>query len=383
MRRRDFNPQVRDFKGAIVWLRDHGLEPTRVAGIFDITVNKVNVAFFRDKVRLVKRSTALLKAFDNRVEISADKNFFEIEHNHPKIRLTKRVRDLEDAIEQYGRRFWQGVRFLNGTPELGRLLRAVSQPAADNIPLLRVLARLHHLECETYLHAGYALSAMDFGLKAYGYSEYIYKHTRSSVDLERLAKTVLLISNSCISRRDMKRAQTWLKIADQAFIALSRQSTNLDPEYHRQLASAQRFAGEWSAARTNLLRAENLLTDFKDTPTKAAVKDMGDRVLNVIAATPKWDDSQELLQLALREWPEYDSHRASNVNWTAACGFITDSLSAHRQASDLLEKYKSISQGFGLQSSGAYLLSLTPHIPRELRVKWVFFALSYNAYRDK
>src|SRR4051812_14492542 len=132
MRRRDFNPEVRDFKGAIVWLRDHGLEPARVASIFDITVNKVNVDFLRGKARLLKRSTTLLNAFDNWAGISADKDFFEVDHNQPQIRLAKRVRDLEDAIEQYGRRFWQGVRFLNGTPELGRLLRAVSQPGPDN-----------------------------------------------------------------------------------------------------------------------------------------------------------------------------------------------------------------------------------------------------------
>jgi hypothetical protein len=385
MRRRKFDPEIPDLGGVIKWLRDHGLTPKETADILAMTPNYVNVSLHRSHLdENPKRILPLLGILDARGTVAEDQSFFTTEDDVDWSTPTKGIQDIERRIEKYEKRVWRGVRNLKGAAELGRLLRTFSRPASDNIPLLRLLARVHHLESQTYSHAGYSKSALECGLKAYGYCEYIYRQTHSPLDLERLAKTVLVISNSFISRGDIKRARVWLNIARQAFAEISTYGRDgVDPEYLRQLASTQRNSGQFDEARKNLSRAGTILPTTQPNVTPAAVKDMGDRVLYVIGRKPEWDKSRELLESALDEWPEYDHHRASNLNWTVACGHLTDSPSIHREVERLLLEHGNEAQGFGLQSTATYLLSLTPRIPERLRHDWVFFALSYNAYRNK
>lgn len=386
MRRRIFDPAFHDLSGPIKWLRGHGLTPSQVSDVLSVTPNLVNVTLHRSREDRSQKLIPLLMSLDNRAvsfELNS-KTFTRLDREIPSLQSPRRIRKLEQEINDYNRHFWKGVPYLRGTSELGRFLQRLSRPASDNISSLRLVAQIYYLECETHLHAGYAASALHFGLGAYGYSEYIYRQTRNSTDLKRLAKTALLISNSCISRRDIARAGRWLTIARQAFAASSsKYLKHPDPEYLRQLASTQRHTGTISEARKNLTLAAQVLPDYEPDTTTAAVKDMGDRVLHVIADTPEWDESRALMHVALQSWPVYDSHRASNVNWTAACGLLTDSPDAQREALQFLETYRHVSDGFGLQSSTRYLLSLTPRVPDQLRHDWVLFALSYNAYRNK
>jgi hypothetical protein len=380
MRRRIFNPEKRDLSGVIRWLRDHGLSPAETAGVLGTTIDYVNVNFHRSQERgQPARIVPLLRSLDNRAA-GVNEELFKPQAADDSQRSPKNIRNIESKVHEYERHVWRGVRYLTGTSELGGLLQSFSRPAADNIPRLRLLARAYQMESHTYSHGGYVRSGLTFGLEAYATSEYVYRLTRNRSDLEHLAKTVLVISNSFISRRDFARADHWLKIARQAFVGVGRHP---DPEYLRQLASIQRNQGDFCEARKNLSKAAEILPHYQPGISEVAVRDMGDRVLFAIAQTPKWDDSQELLQLALQQWPDYDHHRGSNVIWTVACGLLTDSPSVQQEALQLLEKHQNVTEGFALQSTGAYLLSLTPRIPEELRRDWVLFALSYNAYRNE
>lgn len=372
MRRRRFKTELPDLSGAIRWLRERGLSPKQVADILKLSSNHVNVALHRNRQREAsKRIAPLLSSVDGRAaNVKRAEDFFRPKGLAPQLHQPKRIRELEEQFDAFGRRAWEGIRYLSGTYELGYTLRALSRPSTVNVPLLRLQARAYYFEAETYLHAGYARSALDFGLKSFGNWEYVYQQTRDPWDMERLAKTILLISSSFTSRRDVLRARQWLDIARKAFEGAdpAKQRTP-DPEYLRQVASTQRNTGAIVDARQNLALAEQILCDSQDT-TEAAVKDMGERVLNVIADTPEWDKSRELLQLALEQWPEGDPHRASNVNWTVACGLLVDSAIANDDALVLLENYKDLSEGFGLQSTGAFLLGLTPRLPHSLRREW-------------
>jgi hypothetical protein len=264
------------------------------------------------------------------------------------------------------------------------MLQKVSGPAGNNLPLLRVQARLHTLAAETYLHSGYAASALRVGLEAHGLWEWIFQRSSNALDLEQLAKTLLVISNGCISRRDMRRAHAWLELAEQAFRSShSIRHLHPDPEYLRQRASIARGVGDIVDARRRLKQARAELPYTVPNPTKAQLNDMADRVLNVISDMPRWDDSRQLFEDALMSWSRFDSHRASNLLWTVSGGLQTDSSAIQNEALDLLEKYKSITEGFGLQSTGAFLLGLTPRVPKYLQKSWAMFAISYNAYSEK
>lgn len=383
MRRKSYVEKLPDLSGVVVWLRQRGMRSRRVADLLNLTRSNVDAKINRSKSRTEVDEVAT--TLDHRAAQTEQAGFSgKLESSELELNTSRGFEKTEALVTDYSISFWQGVRFLNGTRELGKLMRRPSQPSQENLPLLRLDARLKHLQCETHLHAGYATRGLEFGLDAYGTWEYIFKQTRSKTDLHRLAKTILLISNCFISRKDYKRARRWLLVGKQAF---DRIASQFDPEWLRQMASLERASGNIPAARTLLNEAGTALSDYKSElnapPTEAGVRDMRDRVLYLIEDVPNWEKSCELLDFAFCAWPEYDSHLPSNVNYTAACGLMTDSHAVNLAALDLLEKHGKTSSGFGRQSTATFLLRLTLDIPKKYRRDWILFALSYNAYANK
>jgi hypothetical protein len=63
----------------------------------------------------------------------------------------------------------------------------------------------------------------------------------------------------------------------------------------------------------------------------------GTRHLNLLPGFD-WDRSQEIHNIAVKQFGQGSLEEAINVNWTVACGLATDSPDIHKQARDLLSK---------------------------------------------
>lgn len=371
----------RDYSGAIRWQFEHGVSPALTARLFDKAETSIPVIRFRDANRLIPRKVENVLLATESAGSSADQLLATV-HPEDDYRMPFKVGELERQIDNFGQHFWKKVRDHRGAKELGLLLRKVSRPSWDNIPLRRAAARLYHLLAEIYLHAGCCRSSLRFGARAYEAELALYRETLSRDELFSIGKTSLLISQALINRSEFKTALPWVNRSKKAFEAGSHQ---VDPEHYKQLATIQFHNGSATEAKQNYREAGKLLADytFKRNVTDAEVKDISERHLYVIDDRADWEKGFALMEYALRAWPKDDIHRALNVNWAAAAGLISGSKEGSRLAIDTLRKNADLSRGYFHPQTVTELLLMTPKLPKTLRPGWVRFSLHYNAFRNK
>jgi hypothetical protein len=112
------------------------------------------------------------------------------------------------------------------------------------------------------------------------------------------------------------------------------------------------------------------------------LKMSSERVLNLIAPPfPRLDDELILLDEAKKTYGADSLEASMCVHWAAACGFCTDSPTAHALALDLILENQSNAARFGHQATIAKLLPLALELPARNRTRWVRLALYQNAYR--
>jgi len=378
-----------DYSSAIRWLVERGVSRDLIARYFKKTPASIPIIAWREKSGLGPKSFSLVRSELDQTGAEADSL---LDATGKELKATKRslldleepparIRDLEEEIDDFGSRFWRKVRNHSGIRELGLILRRISLPGEDNLPLLRARARILHLTTEIYLHAGYSRTALIYGKQAYRLLDAIYRASLARSDLERIAKLCLLISQAFIIRQEFGAAERWLERSRKAFEAAS--VNVIDPEYLRQLAMVQIKRKNIDQAVINLRKAGELLPEYQKNATDAQVRDISERFLNFFGEKPDWEAAFELKDYALKNWPEYDIHRAINVNWAASVALSTDSPEAHQKAEELLKAYGHLSKGFLHQETRTFLLKLTPELPKELWADWVQFCLNYNAFRNK
>lgn len=370
----------RDYSGAIRFLADRKIPHGQIARLFDKAEKSIPVIAWREANGLIPREVEKVLGETNSAGLDADRLLKNARVKEVYIEEPSSITDLEARIDAFGQRFWQKVKDGKGVKELGLLLRRVSRPSPENIPLRRASAHLYHLLAETYLHAGFCRSALVFAAKAYRAEAVLYKETLSRNELFRIAKTSLLISQSFINRSQYDSALPWIARSTDAFKA---GSLPIDPESYKQLGNIQLHKNFLDSAAKNFAKAGSLLGSFEPRSTLAHIKDIGERHLNLAAKTVKWENSFELMEFALRSWPKDDIHKALNVNWAAAAGFMTDSDEANKRAFDLLHIKGHLSKGYQHPETVTKLLLMTPELPRALRPAWAQFSLHYNAFRNK
>ena len=372
----------RDYSGAIRWLHERNISPAVIARLFDKAESSIPVIAWRDKNLLFPRKVERVLSDVASTGLAADQLLKQKRVDRDDLEVPYRMPDIENDIDQFGRHFWEKVRYQQGAKELGLLLRKVSKPSWENIPLRRAAARLNHLLSEIYLHAGCCLSSLVFGLKAYQSEEDLYKETLSREELFRIGKTCLLISQALINRSQFGEALAWINRSKQAFEAGHH---DIDPEHYKQLATVQFHGKASSEAKSNYIRAGELLRDYRYRPnvSEAEVRDISERHLHVIGELTQWESAFTLMEYALRNWPGDDIHKALNVNWAAAAGLMSDSTEGNRRAMELLRDQGHLSNGFFHPQTVTELLEITPNLPRKLQPEWVRFSLHYNAFRNK
>ena len=296
----------------------------------------------------------------------------------------RRLAKLESQTEAAAADFWKGVRFEQGIGRFEEILRETRYPAHHR--RIRLRARLRQLIAETHLHAGRSSSAIYQGLL----SLHLYRIASQeaateqdrTADLENLGRSARLISQGCLLRLEPDAAAHYLQIHQSASKAGGK---DVRPEYYHQLAtivfqtrkeddSARKF---YEQAMSRLAR----IADYDRPKGQHEIWDIGRRHTNLLEPLD-WDGAQELLEFALAQYPSGDIHHAINVNWTAACGYSTDSDKAHTRATEILNEHRMIADGFGHQATTYRLLRLTQNLEMALRPDWVRYVLYENALRD-
>jgi hypothetical protein len=303
----------RDYSGAIRWQFEHGVPVATIAQLFGKSERSIPVIAWRDANRLIPRKVENVLQDANSAGMAADELLKGVEIEEDEVRVPYKCFDLEQRIDTFGQHFWEKVRDHEGAKELGLLLRKVSRPSWENLPLRRAAAKLYHLLAEIYLHAGCCRSSLKFAVRAYRAEEELYHETLSRNELFSIGKTSLLISQALINRSEFDTALPWIKRSGQAFEAGSHQ---VDPEHYKQLATVQFHGNAMHEATKNYERAGRSLAKYKYKPriTTAEVKDISERHLYVAGRTSNWEKAIDLMEYALKNWPKGDIHKSLNVN---------------------------------------------------------------------
>ena len=383
------------FDRAIYWLRGRGVPASDIGNWFVTNANHVHQLSRRGSMAAEKEIVARYLCDPDRsplvYPIPTDSH----------LRRTVRIRPHEDSVvldagekrrleameartEAAAAEFWAGVRFEQGIKRFEEILAQTRHPAHHR--RIRLRARLRQLIAETHVHAGRSASAIREGIKSF----HLYRiaahelpaDSKDKSDLENVGRSARLISQAYLLRHDPAGAKRFLDVHAEVSQSLGK---NVRPEYYHQMATvALQQENQDDAARTLYGQAEAAIkrvADFGEAKQQHEIWDIGRRHLNLLAPVD-WDGSQELLRYALEKYPTGDIHHAINVNWTAACGFCTDSPTAHANAVAILRKYPLLADGFGHEATSYRLLRLAANLPLNLRGKWARFVLYENALRD-
>lgn len=388
-------PRVSGLAPAVAWLRDHDVSAKWIAGLLDIAEGHARQLAYRGNRPEPKlRVPAFL---EDPFQPPADSlgpvtdSLRERLSIRPQIeswtatispKSEEKLDDLEERVEQVGAAFWSGVRFGTGIDRFAPLLVEIGRPA--HFRRIRVLARLRQLIAETYAHAGYSSSATVQGLTAMLLSRAAYQESGQARDLDQFAKTALIVSQAHLLRHQPEQAAFILDLHKRG---RERIGAPLGGEYFRQRGAVafQLGADLDDEARRNFLLAARTLTDtveYGRAKQQYEVLNIGQRQMNLLGAVD-WDGAQELLNFMLETLEPGEIQISMNVNWAAACGFSTDSPKANQLAIELLHQHRGASVGFGHQATVAWLLGLTPALPKKIRREWVRRALYENTFRDR
>jgi len=388
-------PHVSGIASAVAWLRDHDVPAKRIAEILGITEVHARQLAFRGQWRIRRsRVPALL---ESQLRPPADPfgpvpdELRRILKVRPKIdswtvRLNpnsrKRLNDLEEQVEQLGAAFWSGVRYGTGIHRFRDVLSEIGRPA--HYRRIRVLARVRQLVAETYAHVGYSSSALEEALTSLLLSRSAYDESQDPHDLEQFAKTTLIVSQTHLLRYEPQQAAYYLNLHRDA---RARISQPLGGEYFRQRGAVAFQSGRDAdeEARRNFQLAMATLAEtveYGRQKERYEVLNIGTRQMNLLGKV-NWEGAIELHDYMIKTLSSGEIQISMNINWAAACGFSTDSPQANLAASELLDRYREASAGFGHQATVSWLLSLSLALPRKIRPDWVRRALYENTFKDR
>lgn len=370
---RRFDPEPKDFRRAIHWLWNQRVPRNLIADIFQKSQNLISVSAFNEE--------NFRSEHKNLIELPPHPDITLAEDEFLPGSIPKSTAAMRRMVEEVATQFWRRVRSLDGLLAYGTLLQKLSKREKENTTAYRLQARLKHLTAETYVHAGYAKSAIHFSEEAIALYLKLYDDTRSKLDLEGYAKASLLLSRARIQREEWDSAWRTLSLAAEAFGAAN---VPVDPELLAQRAMILAQQDNIADARKLYLRAYNAFPAHREYlgygTDKHAHYDVGQRPLGILYGD--FERSLQSLEVA-RSWPAGDIHHAINLNAAIATSLVSDSAASKHFAEENFTKAQAASAGFGHQMTVTRLLELTSRIPKSLHATWVRFALQYNAYRNR
>lgn len=377
-------PKVAGLASAVAWLRDHDIPAREIAALLGITETHARQLAYRGQWHVRDNSPPVDAANPISDELRESLKIRpKIESWMVRLKPAARFQltELEARVEQFGVGFWSGVRYGTGITQLRQLLIEIGRPA--HYRRIRLLARVRQILAETYAHVGYSSSAIEQARTSLLLSKAAHDEKQDPYDLEQLAKTALIASQSHLLRYEPKQLTHYLDIYRDA---AARIGQPFGGEYYRQrgIVAFQSGKDADNAALQNFGQAMTGLAEtveYGRTKEPYEVLNIGTRQINLLGKI-NWEGAQELLDYMVATLPVGAIHIPMNVNWAAACGFSTDSPAANTAASELLDRYRKASVGFGHQATVMWLLSLSPGLPKQVRADWVRRALYENTFKD-
>lgn len=383
-----FTPTLAELAPAVAWLKDKGLRSGQIGGLLKTNPNHTRQLVLRGKREMAAGRRFRLADLDPLVRPSDSLRGLLGVRSHAESGTmdqedrgrSAKIADLERCVEQAAEGFWNGVRYERSLPEFRALLVLVGKPAHPR--LIRLKARVRQLMAETLLHSGRIVSSLEEGLRSLLLWRIAYQESLGDpYDLEQLGRTARLISQAHLLRGETSKTRRYLEIHRQASESAG---LRIRPEYFHQLAVAAIQHGEGVAVVEPLLKeAMNRLSEIREFGRHKArheVLDIGIRQINLIRSG--WYEAQELLNYMFDCYPPGDIHIPINVVTTAATGFLTDSGAIHQAATDLLERFRGVADGFWRQATTYHLLRMTQELPMGIRREFAQMALYQNVRRD-
>jgi hypothetical protein len=377
-------PKAAGLASAVAWLRDRGVPTKRIAGLLGITETHTRQLAYRGQWR-VRGNSPPIDLFGPISDELRDSLKIRTQSESWMVKLNPagraQVKDLEERVEQFGAGFLSSVRYGAGITQLREFLIETGRPA--HYRRIRLLARVRQLLAETYVHAGYSASAIEQARTSLLLSKVAYDEKQEPHDLQQLAKTALIASQSHLLRYEPKQSAHYLDIHRDAAAQIAQHP---GAEYFRQrgVVAFQSGKAADNTALQNFALAMTMLAETVEsgrTKERFEVLNIGTRQMNLVGKI-NWDGAQELLDYMVTTLPAGEIQIPMNVNWAAACGLSTDSPAANAASSELLDRYRQSSVGFGHQATVMWLLSLSPALPAQLRAAWVRRALYENTFKD-
>jgi hypothetical protein len=371
-----FDPELAKLGLAIRWLRDHGLSCATLASLFSTTAGRISVLVHRAQPG-AQRATPVPQFGTARLDdiFSREPTFEELEP----VRERPEALDpdlIAENIAGIASTNAAQYRFLRGIRELRKLRPHLGRPRA--VHRMRLHAQLHRQVAWFFTHSGWSRSSIAEANTAFELAADLYRRTHSQDDLTLLADAALIASNAYLICYDSVRARHCLHLARQATETCKERPGS---EYYRQLATATLQENDDGAARKYFKIAGQVMGE-RGCADAAEVLMASTRQESLLTPVD-WDAAQEMCAAVRQRFSLGSIELAIGVNWTAACGFSTDSPSVNLQAQALIEGNCEHASHFGHQATVATLLRYVPALPQSLRRDFVRFALYQNAYRDR
>jgi hypothetical protein len=291
-------PRVSGLAHAIAWLDDHDVPTSRISGLLKIKENHVRQLAFRGRRAAPKLTVPALfedsfrppsdpfgpisDAVRHRLGIRSELESWAVKFDSLGASKIAALEEFEGQVDKLCARFWQGVRHGAGIDSF-RVLRAqIGRPA--HFRRIRLLARVQQLIAESYAHAGYSLSAIEYGLEGMLLSRAAYQDSGASTDLEQFAKTALIVSQAHLLRQEPDKAAWALRLYKNAH---ERINVPLGAEYFRQRGVVAFQSGQ--------------------------VLNIGQRQINLLGPVDV-DGSHELLDFMLKTLSPGEIHISMNLN---------------------------------------------------------------------
>ncbi|MCU1284081.1 MAG: hypothetical protein JWO13_431 [Acidobacteriales bacterium] len=368
--------RAKDLGPAIALLRSFGIDPRRIARLFETTPENIRQIDYR--AQHPRAAEAPLSVTPAR-EVPQP---YEVPiYGKERVRLD----ELGHRIETTARQYAAAYQFSEGLAALRQCLAPLSTPT--NSYKLRLKARLHHQIAWFALHQGLSSTALSNAAFSQQLSTEAYRKSWNKVDLAGFIDTALILALALLLSNEGSRTQRELhalKILDLAKEVAEGANLPRGSEHFRQRGTLLFRLGQDEEAKINFRTAMEAMRRMGEARDETHVLMVGTRLLNLAEKTPNWEASNELLTKCEATFGRESLEYVMNCNATAACGLLTDSVPVHVEALDLLNSTVKSKQ-FGHQATVTKLLSITPDLKLLAwdRSRWIRFALHTNAFRNR
>jgi tetratricopeptide (TPR) repeat protein len=371
------------FAPAIARLKGIGLPARRLAELFETNENHIYVLAHRGQPSKRRSNATTLRAAPadplTVEQINEEKKKLGIRAEEGGVELTsKKIRDLEwlesqmREIVSRGRSTYQ---FLQGAQQLIALKSYIGYPSESK--RLKLAGRLHQYLAWFYTHSGMAASCIAEADRSIQLYEIVYQDTGDKDALRLLGGSCLIKSNSLLNVGRGYESLDSLDLSKEVTLAANRL---LNSENYQQRGVALFQSGNDDEAAKMFEQARKAAADVDVNASVIREKMTSDRYLNLIKGPlPKIEEELQLLGEARAAYGSDSLEAIMCAHWAAACGFLSDSKSAHIQALELIDDNHSKILHYGHQATINRLLPISLELPASQRSRWVRFALYQNA----